>query len=170
MLSAFASTNILNDKATVALNGYVGTNTDKGFTSSSQFYGGSLSLSTVIPLAKDKILRPVVSATRQYSNNEEQNNWGFSARVDGIWQFAPKWRANVTLSYTHRIYDDFFEDVTLTKRNDDVGSINAAVTYLISPRADVSVSANYSKQKSSFFLSNFEAYGAGVSARFIFRF
>jgi len=170
VLSANVGTGLFDDAIYASVSAYGGINANESFKNDSTFYGAALTVSTMVPVAADKALRPSVSVSRQMSQVSEQNNWSLTARVDGIWQIQPRLRAVVTGSYTHRMYDNFFEDVTLVERNDDKFEARAGLTYFLSPDTTLGVSASYTKQESSFFLSEFEAASGGATFDFVHRF
>lgn len=170
VLSLYGSRRVLRDRVTVTVNGYFGSNMNSSFDSDSEFYGATVSASSIFPAGRNRIVRPVLSVARQLSDNDDQDNWSVSARVDGIWQIRPKWRTNASLSYTRRNYDDFFEDVTLTERKDRGWRANAGVSYLFTPMSDLSLTVGYSDQNSSFFLSSYQANDINLAFQFGMRF
>jgi len=166
----YASKGVLNDKVILTLAGYAGVNADGNFENDASFYGLSFSGSSLIPITNAILVRPTISVNRQLSSVSEQANWAVSTRVDGIWQITRRWRTGAYANYSRRMYDDFFEDVTLTNRNDNILQFGASGSYQLAPRANVTLVTSYTKQFSSFFLSEYEAFGLDLTGRVEFQF
>ena len=170
VLSLYGSRRVVDDRITVTLNTYFGSNLSTSLNTESTFYGATVSASSIFPAGQNRIIRPVLSVARQLSDNEDQDNWSVTARVDGIWQLRPRWRTNASVSYTRRTYDDFFEEVTLTERIDRGWRANLGLAYLFSPMSDITLTLGYGDQDSSFFLSSYTASDVNLAFQFGMRF
>ncbi len=170
LTNAYVGRPILNGNLYISANASVGVNTDRKFNNGTMFYNTGLSGSTVRKLSDRIIVRPSVSVSRQWSGQSEQNNYAVTAATDVIWKPAQKWLVRGQVSYTHRIYDNFFEDVTFVERKDNLIRAGLSVSRQITDFADVSVSIDYTDQNSDFFLSAYNAFDVGASAKVTHRF
>lgn len=168
--SVYASKAFWRERIIMSLSSFAGINTDGSFKNDASFYGFSLSASSLIPISQQLFIRPVVSINRQLSGISEQDTWALSARSDAIYQFNRRWRAGAYVNYSHRIFDNFFEDVTLVSRNDDLIQVGGSASYQLTPRANLTLATSYTKQFSTFFLSEFQAVGIDLTGRFELRF
>ncbi len=147
-----------------------GISMDGNFKQGTMFYRTSLSASSVFPLSKRLILRPGLSIARQWSGQKEHNNISGSISGELLWRFNPRWQASGLVSYTHRRYDDFFEDVTFVKRKDNLIRLSLSVARHITRSIDVSASVEYAHQGSKFFLSAYDTLDSGIYGRLTHRF
>jgi len=154
----------------VSANASVGINFDGDFNNSTAFYSTGVNISTMRKISDRVFFRPSLLAARQWSDQGEQNNYAFTAASEIIWAPAPKWLVRGHASYTHRRFDDFFEDVTFVKRKDHQFRVGAAVSRQITKSIDASASIDYTNQKSSFFISEYEAFDGGLSLKVSRRF
>lgn len=150
--------------------GFGGYSFEGDFTKGTSFYGGSASLSAVVPLTRTILLRPGAGVTRQWSQRTENNSTSYSASAEILAALGPDLTASLRGVVTRRTYDNFYEDVTFVERRDTLWSASALLAWRISPRASLSLSASFEKQTSSFFLANYDAVegGAGFALRFAF--
>lgn len=168
--SAYVAKAFLDRRLYISANITTGLAMDSKFKNSTAFYGASLSASSSFPLSDNLIWRPGVTLSRQWSGQSEQNNIAGTISSDLSWFVAPSWIVNGRLSYTHKIYDDFFEDVTFVVRKDN--SIRGSLTLIkqFSTSTTASVSVEYTRQDSRFFISEFRSFDGGLYARFNHRF
>lgn len=168
--SVYASKAFWRERIIVSLSSFAGINADGSFKNDASFYGFSLSASSLIPISNQFFIRPAVTINRQLSGISEQDTWAFAARSDAIYQFDRRWRAGAFINYSHRIFDNFFEDVTLVARNDDLVQVGGSASYQVTPNANLTLATSYTKQFSTFFLSEFQAVGVDLTGRFELRF
>lgn len=168
--NAYIGKSFLKDRLYISASLSSGISMDGNFKQGTMFYRTSLSASTAFPLSKRIILRPGVSIARQWSGQKEQNN--ISATISGelLWRLNPKWRASGLVSYTHRRYDNFFEDVTFVKRKDNLIRLSLSVVRHITRSVDISASLEYAHQGSKFFLSAYDTLDSGIYGRLTHRF
>ncbi len=161
--NAFIGRGVWDNRIYVSGSVVAGVNANEKLKQGRAFYGTSINASYVHKLSNNILLRPSVSASRQWSGESEQNNISATASAELIWQIAPKWTMSTQLAYTHKAYDNFFEDVTFVKRKD--GNIQAGfrVTRKIADKVNISVSYDYTTQDSTFFLSEYESHDGGIN-------
>ncbi|VAW00888.1 hypothetical protein MNBD_ALPHA05-2002, partial [hydrothermal vent metagenome] len=170
LANAYFGRAIFDGNLYVSANASAGVNTGQKFRNGTGFYNTGVSVSTVRKLSDRIIVRPSVGASRQWSDQSEQNNYAVTAATDVIWKPAAKWLVRGQVSYSRRIYDNFFEDVTFVERKDSLIRAGLSVSRQVNDFIDVSASVDYADQNSDFFLSTYNAFDAGVSARMTHRF
>lgn len=170
LLSGYVGKDVLDDFMFLNLGFSVGSNFNGNFGDATGFYGLSLSATKVLPIRPDLIAQFSLSIARNWSDASDQNNTTFSPRAEVIWAVAPRWRASASLNYAYRRFSDFFEDVTLTKRKDHQVNVSARMTYQILPNLDATAGVSYTKQESTFFISDFEEFDMGATLRMNHRF
>ncbi len=143
----------------IAFGGYA---FDDQFDNETSFYGLSGNLSTNWRLSDQLLLRPGIGVTRQWSGVSENNSLAATASLDVLYVIAPEWLASARASISERIYDNFYEDVTFTEREDTTTGISASLVWRPSHNMSVSASVAYEDQDSSFFLSEFDAFDTSV--------
>ena len=143
---------------------------DSKFKNDTTFYGASLSASSSFPLSDNIVWRPGVALSRQWSGQSEQNSLAGTISSDLSWFVAPSWIVSGRLAYTHKIYDDFFEDVTFVVRKDNSFQGSLVLVKQFGGSTTASVSVEYTKQNSRFFISEFKSFDGGLYARFNHRF
>lgn len=168
--NAYVGRGIFDNELYLSANASVGVNFDREFNNSTTFYSTAVNVSTIRKLSDNILFRPSISVSRQWSGQSEQNNFTFSASSVIIWQPAKKWLVRGHGSYSHRRYDDFFEDVTFVKRKDHQFRVGVAVSRQITESIDASANFDYTNQNSSFFISDYEALDGGVTLRISQRF
>lgn len=161
---------IWDDRIYLSSNTSVGVNFDREFKNSTTFYSTSINASTIQKITDNILFWPSVSVLRQWSGQSEQNNFTFSVSSMIIWRPAPKWTVRGHGGYSHRRYDDFFEDVTFVKRKDHQFRVGVGVSRQITESIDASANFDYTNQSSSFFISEFEALDGGVTLKINKRF
>jgi hypothetical protein len=170
IVNAYVGRAIFGERLYISGSVVAGMNSDEDFNQSSLFYGASANVSYTLPVSNNVLLRPSVSAARQWSDSTEQNNISATASGDVIWLPAPKWIVSGRIAYTHRRYDNFFEDVTFVERKDDQIQAGARVSRKISENLSLSVSYDYTSQDSTFFLSGYDSHDGGLSLQISHRF
>lgn len=136
---------------------------DGQFNNGTVFQGMTASVVYPHRITDKVIVRPRLTASRQWSEISEQKNLAVTAEADVIWVFAEKWQATGSIGFTHRVYDNFFEDVTFVERKDDVWRAGLAVSRQITDDVAISASMTYIDQGSAFFLSEFSSFDGGIS-------
>lgn len=161
--NAFVGRGVWDNRIYVSGSVVAGVNANEKFKQGRAFYGASLNASYVHKLSDNVLLRPSLSAARQWSGESEQDNISATASAELIWQVAPKWIVSGQLAYTYKDYDNFFEDVTFVQRRDNQIRAGFSVSRKITDKINVSVSYDYTTQDSTFFLSEYESHDGGVS-------
>lgn len=133
------------------------------FNDGTGFYGLNASVTTIRPVSDRVIFRPRVTVSRQWSEVSEQENTSISADAGIVWAIASKWQVSGSISYTHRVYDDFFEDVTFVERKDDVWRASLGVARQINDKVAISGNITFVDQSSDFFLSEYDSLDGGLS-------
>lgn len=146
------------------LNGTVfgGFNFDEDFENGSAFYGGSISLGAAFPIGKRTLIRPGISATRQWSEVEDNNSTSAAVTIGVVHAIDPQWTLAANARVNRTWFDDFFEDVTFLPRKDWQYGGNVSMSYRHNENITASVSAGYEKRDSTFFLSEFESFEASL--------
>ena len=147
-----------------------GVNADDSFDQGRAFYGATVNASYIHQLSDNVLVRPSVNLSRQLSGESEQDNFSAGASAEIIWQPAAKWSVIGQVAYTYREYDDFFEDVTFVKRQDDQVRAGITVSRRITDKVSLSASYDYTTQDSSFFLSGYDSHDGGASLQVSRRF
>lgn len=163
-------TAIGNTPLYVGVTGFGGYNFERDFTRGTSFYGTSASLSAALPLGRRLLLRPGVGATRQWSGISENNSTSVSASIDALAALSPRVTASVRAAVVRRWYDDFYEDVTFVERVDMAYQLGAALAWRPAERVSLAINAGFEKQDSRFFLSDYDAFDAGIGVAFNLRF
>ena len=154
----------------ISANATVGLTADNKFNRSTAFYATGVNISKIWNLSDKLFLRPAVSISRQWSGQSEQNNYASSVSTSLIWSIAPKWFVRGQLSYTYRTFDNFYEDVTFVKRVDHLIRAGINLSRQITENTNVSASLEFTKQNSSFFISEYTALDGGINIKFAKRF
>lgn len=168
--NAYMGKSFLKDRLYISASVSSGITMDGNFKQGIMFYQAALSASTAFSLSKRMFFRPGVSIARQWSGQAEQNNISATMSGEVLWHPNPKWRASGLVSYTHRRYDNFFEDVTFVKRKDNLIRLSLSVVRHITKTLDVSASVEYTHQGSKFFLSAYNSLDSGIYGRLTHRF
>ena len=147
-----------------------GVNADDSFDQGRAFYGATVNASYIHQLSDNVLVRPSVNLSRQLSGESEQDNFSAGASAEIIWQPAAKWSVIGQVAYTYREYDNFFEDVTFVKRQDDQVRVGITVSRRITDKVSLSASYDYTTQDSSFFLSGYDSHDGGASLQVSRRF
>lgn len=142
---------------------FVGYAFDDGFNNETGFYGLAGNVSATFQLAPSLLVRPGVGVTGQWSDVSENNSVTSTVSVDVIYAIAPQWTAAGRISASQRDYDDFYEDVTFVKREDDTAGISASLVWRPLRSTTLAASVSYEKQNSSFYLSEFDALEGGLN-------
>lgn len=161
---------VWDNRIYVSSNTSIGFNFDREFNNSTTFYSTSINASTIQKITDNILYWPSVSVLRQWSGQSEQNNFTFSLSNLIIWRPAAKWTVRGHAGYSHRRYDDFFEDVTFVKRKDNQFRVGVGVSRQITQSVDASANFDYTNQRSSFFISEFEALDGGLTLKINKRF
>lgn len=136
---------------------------DDSFNNETGFYGLAGNLSASFQLTPNLLVRPGIGVTRQWSDVSENDSATATASIDAIYAIAPQWAASARISASQRDYDDFYEDVTFVKREDDSAGVSASLVWQPMRNTTLAASISYEKQNSSFYLSEFEAFEAGLN-------
>lgn len=168
--STYAGKSVINDRIYLNATASYGVNADGDFENDTAFYGISGTASSVFKVADSVLLRPSLGISRQWSENEAQENTAASANVLAIWAPDEKWRLAGQAGYTKRNFDNFYEDVTFVEREDDVVTATLSVSRQMGPDVDATASVTYTTQDSAFFLSEYEAVDSGLNVRLTKRF
>lgn len=147
-----------------------GLSMDGTFGSQTAFYGVSANAQTVRRIRDNMILRPAVSVARQWSEVSAQHNTSATVSADVIWALPNSFQATGGVSYTYRVYDDFFEDITFVERKDDVIRVSASVSRPLTRGVVGIASVSYVTQDSKFFLSEYDALNGGISLKLVKKF
>lgn len=139
---------------------------DDSFSNETGFYGLAGNLSATFQLAPALLVRPGIGVTGQWSDVSENDSKTVTASIDAIYALSAQWTAAARLSGSLRDYDDFYEDVTFVKREDDSAGVSASLQWRPQPNTTLAASLLYEKQNSTFYLSEFEAFEAGVNLAF----
>lgn len=153
---------VLGKQVYASLSGAVGVNTDEDFENPTTFTNLSLGVSSALKPIKTVIVQPSVAVSRQWSEVSEQDNFAVQTAVAVSWAIRPKWQVAGNVGYTYRSYDNFFEDVTLVARKDNVVSVGVSVARALPKNLRASVSFGYTNQDSRFFLSNYDGFTGGL--------
>ncbi|NHK28061.1 hypothetical protein FF098_009105 [Parvularcula flava] len=168
--SAYVGTSVLDDRVYVTAGANYGTSGDGNFSDTTDFSGVSASASTVFQMRENVLLQPTLTVSRQFSQNEAQENIAVTAAVRAVWAPTENWRVSGEVTYTDRTYDNFYEDVTFVEREDEVWSAGLSVSRAIAPDLQVTASIGYTEQTSAFFLSEYDAVDGGLNLRLSKRF
>ncbi len=139
---------------------------DDSFNNETGFNGLAGNISATFQLAPTLLLRPGVGITGQWSDVSENNSVTGTVSVDVIFAIAPQWTAAGRISASKRDYDDFYEDVTFVKREDDTAGISGSLIWRPLPSTTLAASLSYEKQNSTFYLSEFDAFEGGLNLSF----
>ncbi|GAB5458553.1 MAG: hypothetical protein Hens3KO_15830 [Henriciella sp.] len=168
--NAYVGKSLLNGTVFGSVSGTYGQAMNGTFGEATGFYGLSASVTTVRPLTDKVVVRPRLSVSRQWSEVTELDNTSVTTEASASWAIAPKWQATGSLAFTHRIYDDFYEDVTFIERKDDSWRAGVSVSRQINDKVAVSANLTYVDQSSDFFVSDYTSYDGGLSVRIVKRF
>lgn len=170
ILNSYIGTPVLDGALYVSANAAAGLNMDDSFDRGTAFYQIGASVSNVTRLSDTILLRPSFGVARQWAGQGEQKNLSATASAELIWRARPKWLVRGNVAYTHRIYDDFFEEVTFVERKDDSVRLGVSVARQINESINASLNFEYTDQRSSFFISEYDAIDGGLSLRLSKRF
>lgn len=154
----------------VGVVGFGGYSFDDSIRGGTSFYGASGSVSAAIPVTQSVVVRPGIGVTRQWSGVSENNSNSLSGSVELLAALAPRVTASIRGNLSRRWYDDFYEDVTFVKRVDMQYQIGAVIAWQATDRLTLAINGGYEKQDSRFFLSDFDAFDAGIGVALNFRF
>ncbi len=168
--NAYIGRPVLKGRVYLSANATAGVNTNRAFGRGTAFYAFGANASSVHKLSSTMILRPTIGITRQLSDQSEQNNTLVNVGATLIWRLQENWQATGNLAYTHKSYDNFFEDVTFVSRKDDGYRAGITVSRRINKDTDISLSLDYSNVKSTFFLSRYTALDGGLRVKISKRF
>jgi hypothetical protein len=145
------------------LTGFGGYAWDRGFDGETAFYGLSASASLPLRLSPRLQLRPGLGFTQQWSDTQENNSATATGFVDAAYAVTPRWVVSGRLSYSERRYDDFYEDVTFVERRDSI--VGGSLSLVWRPRDNLAVAGSiaYEDQRSTLFLSEFEAFDSTLN-------
>ncbi|MEM6834673.1 MAG: hypothetical protein AAGA36_07165 [Pseudomonadota bacterium] len=166
LLSGYVGQDVFDDFMFVSLGFSTGVNFNGEFGDATGFYGLSLGATKVIQLRKNLVTQINMTVRANWSDQSEQNNLALNPNAELIWVAGRKWRINANVSYVHSRYYDFFEDVTLTARNDNQIAVSTQAAYAIDRNMEATFGVGYTKRFSSFFLSEFEEIDLGANVRF----
>lgn len=168
--NAYIGTPVLDGRVYISGNVSAGVSADKDFDDTTGFYSAGFNASTVHRITENIIVRPSLGIAQTWSEQEEQNNLAITALAQVVWQPADKWLVQGDISYSHRVYDDFFEDVTFVERKDDVIRAGIGVSRQLNDYVSLNANLDYTSQDSEFFISEYDAIDAGLNLRVSKRF
>lgn len=163
--NAYVGQPVFNGRIYLSANATAGVNTDRVFERGTAFYAFGVNASSVHKISNNMLVRPSIGISRQLSAQSEQNNTLLNVGATLLWKPKKKWLATGSLSYTHKSYDNFFEDVTFVSRKDDGYRAGIAIARELDKNIDISLSLDYTDVKSTFFLSRYTAFDSGLSAK-----
>lgn len=170
IVNSYVGVPVFDGALYVSANAAAGLNMDDDFDHGTAFYQIGANASNITKLSETILLRPSIAVARQWSGQGEQKNVSATASAELIWRASPKWLVRGNIAYTHRIYDDFFEDVTFVEREDDLIRWGLSVSRQITETVYAAISFEYADQSSSFFISEYDALDGGLSLRVSRRF
>ncbi len=141
--------------ASLGLN--AGVNGSHRFNDTSQFYGLSATIDVPFQLAENVNIITSLSLERQLSDQDEQDSTIVSLGGRLMWFPTNNLQFSLRGSYSDRLYDNFFEDVTFVKRRDDIYALGIAASSTFAHDLQGSVSINFKRNRSTFFLSDYTA-------------
>jgi hypothetical protein len=154
----------------LSVTGFGGWSFNSDFEQGTRFSGLSTALSAGLPMGRKTIVRPGLGVTRQWSERSENNSTSVAASLDIVHALSPRLSFSAVGSVSHVWFDDFYEDVTFTPRNDWQYSGEVSLSYRLSRNSSLSLSSSYEKRNSTFFLSAYESYDLSASLALRIRF
>jgi len=146
----------------VSIAGFGGFNFDKSFGNGVAFYGGSATLSSGFGIGKRTVVQPSLGLTRQWSGISENNSTSLGAGLNIVHALSERVSVQGDVRVSRVWFDNFYEDVTLTRRRDWSYGVGLTTNYRLSPVANISLGAAYDKRDSSFFLSVYDNFDAAL--------
>lgn len=168
--TASIGTRIGNSPVYLSVIGFGGFNFDERFKQGISFYGFSGSVSASFPITPRLVVRPGIGLTRQWSGRSENTSASANASVDVFYALTPRLTSSLQIGVTHRRYDNFFEDVTFVERRDTRYAASASLAWTPMPQVSFIASAGYERQKSRFFLADYDALDTAATIAVRFRF
>ncbi|KAA3620615.1 MAG: DUF560 domain-containing protein [Proteobacteria bacterium] len=148
-----------------------GSNYDRDFNHSSPYTSARASWSRSIQATAGlrgytvRII-PSLSVTRFDYRNDALDYDAYSAALSLSQQLGPRVSGNLSLSWTARKYDDFFENSTGVAREDDNVAVSMNVDYAISDLLTLSLHASWNDNSSTLATSEYDAFNIGANLSF----
>jgi outer membrane protein assembly factor BamB len=147
-----------------------GLNGGYDFDNGSSYINTSIRASRPIALSESLTLVPSVSAGLVFAEQSEQDRWEVGAQARLIASLSSDTRLTLSAGVTYAEYDDFYEDVLLTGRQDTTSFAGLSLDYAVDENVTASLSVRYTNRTSTLDIVEYEDVDASAmisaSARF----
>jgi hypothetical protein len=147
-----------------------GVNGGYDFDGTSAFLNTAIRASLPVPITRDIVFVPSVSAAYVFNEQEEQDRWEVGAQGRLLARLDDDWRVTLSGGVTYAEYDDFYEDVLFVSREDTTAFAALGLEYAISENARAFATVKYTNRTSTLDIVEYEdtdaAVSIGLTARF----
>lgn len=160
----FGGALILTADATGGING------GYEFDDHSAFLNTAVRASAPIPITRDIVFVPSVSAAYVFNEQEEQDRWEVGAQGRLVARLDNDWLMTLSGGVTYAEYENFFEDVLVLSREDTTSFAAVGLEYTISENARAFATVKYTNRTSTLDIVEYEETDATVSIGLTARF